>query len=196
MIGRVIPELEERREGQMFKVRSTKRRDHLPNSCFTLVELLLVTGILVLMTGVMLPRLSSGYRAMGVRTAVSEVVSAIDWMSEFAIRNRVEGRFVFEDGKDVFWIESIDGDNPLEGFSRMRRGPFEERRLLPEGMIIEAVEAVEETTSNPNRYLRFFPDGTRTAGVIKLSNREGRSRWISVGSTIGALEVSREPPEQ
>lgn len=162
---------------------------------FTLIELMLVAAIMVMMAGTMAPRVSRSYRSLELRGSVQELVATMRMAAETAIRSRAETRLVFEQGGDSFWLEVDDLSSPSEKMTRMRERALGEKRALPDGMTIQLEDRNGQSPKELVRYLSFFPDGSRTPGLIEVADRRDRKRWIRVGQTLGTIQVLKEKPD-
>ena len=170
---------------------------HQERSGFTLLELLLVASILVLLAGMMLPRMTRSYRILEMRGALHDLASTIDRASESAVRGRHRMRLAFEQGANAYWVEEDDLESPIESFTEVRAGVLASLRHLPKGMKIEAEDDPdEEIIREETRGIGFEPDGSRRSAVLKLTDRTGRERWIIIGRHIGATEVVTERPDE
>lgn len=130
---------------------------------FTLVELLVVLGIIGL---VLAATLSAKPKAVATRVAVTSrsVIAALEWARAQAMATNAETLFRIDVDKNQFGLPNS-------------------MHSLPRGMSAAVVIAETERFRNIGG-IRFYPDGQSSGGEIALS-LEGRSARIAVNWLTG-----------
>lgn len=135
---------------------------------FTLVELLVVLGLLALAYGLAAPSIGKVLGASDLHVATRELASALKRARSDAVVGAREVRFVIDTGAGVY------GADPSV-------------KPLPRG--IAAVAAVPATHRLSARLaaIDFFPDGASTGGRITLSTPSGGSADVAVDWLSGRV---------
>ncbi|MEJ2619904.1 MAG: GspH/FimT family protein [Candidatus Thiodiazotropha sp.] len=118
---------------------------------FTLLELLVVlvlAGALVAITPPLINRVVPSVKLKG---ASQEMSSALRFLRNWAISNREEGVFMLD----------------LEQKS-YRITPRERTYKVPDSSELTVISAAEESASEKQGVIRFYPDGSSTGGQISL----------------------------
>lgn len=138
-------------------------------SGFSLVELLVVLGILAAVMIVAVPAILTGLPGLRLRSAADELAATLRGLHELAIRRQVTTEFVL---------------NP-EARLYETSGTPAPRKLPP------VVTGIGFTTANilpddPGARIRFYADGTTSGGTIRLEHKE-LSAWVTVEWLTGRV---------
>jgi len=142
----------------------------------TLIEMMVVVGLISLMVGISFPAITSGIDSMRLKAASNSVVSFLD-----AGLSRAERR------QQVIEITISKPDNSIEMQSS---GPGFSRRLqMPEGVSI--VQVLPPLPDNPDAPRMFFlyPGGTVPPFGVQLINRRNVQRVVRVDPITGVPHV-------
>jgi type II secretory pathway pseudopilin PulG len=159
---------------------SRDRKGAVPTAGVTLIEMLVVVGLISLMIGISFPAITSGIESLRLKSATNSVVSFLD-----SGLSRAERR------QQVVEITISKQDNSIEmessepGFSRTLR--------MPEGVSI--VQVLPQLPENPDGLRTFFlyPSGTVPPLGVELINRRNVERVVRVDPITGVPKV--EAPE-
>lgn len=138
----------------------------------TLVELLVVLGIIAMITLLAVPRIGGMLPGMELRAAAEELRSDIRRVRNTALRESRETRLVL-DLETGTWR---DGDGAVGG-------------ALPEGMEFAITVARQEQTGEASGGVRFYPDGTSTGAKVTLSRGE-RALLLSIDWFDGHVRIA------
>lgn len=151
------------------------------NGGFTLMELLLVLGLLVTAMSMVVPALARYQRAMPLNQAVSMFRTEL-----------LRTRLLAIDEAETWMVElSPDG----RSFSRYRN--FEKDASvrttfrLPEGVILLSASRIHSEQSI--KPLQFLPDGTVTSATLVLKDSEGLRRTLILDRLTGAIRPATDP---
>jgi prepilin-type N-terminal cleavage/methylation domain-containing protein len=146
----------------------------------TLIEMMVVVGLIALMIGISFPAITSGIDSMRLKAATNSVVSFLDTGLSRAERRQqvVEITISKQDN-------SIEMESSEPGFSRTLR--------MPEGVTI--VQVLPQLPENPDAPRQFFlyPSGTVPPLGVELINRRNVERVVRVDPITGVPRI--EVPE-
>jgi general secretion pathway protein H len=141
---------------------------------FTLVELLVVLGIIALSMGLVATSLSRSVSGAESRQAARKMVAALRYTRTQAILKKSE---------TVFMVDTE---------ARSYQAPGKPPVVLPQGMDVVLTTARTEMTSEAAGGIRFFPDGGSTGGHVELivSGREYRVNvaWLTGEARLAPQE--------
>jgi type II secretory pathway pseudopilin PulG len=146
----------------------------------TLVELLLVIGLISLLVGISFPSIAAGIDAVRLRTAADSIASFLN-----SALNRAERR------QQVMEVEF----DKSAGVVRMRSADpgFERELEMPEGIRIDKIlPELPEDSDAPRRFL-LYPGGVVPRVSVEIANSRGARRKVSVDPITGVPQV--ETPE-
>ncbi len=167
----------------MLKVRS-------PNAGFTLLELILVMGVIFLFAAVVAPNFSGFVPALRVRRGGEELMAAgRQARADAALKGRIV-RLNLDSENNEFWL-TIQGD-PFEDPEEFLplTGPWSGNIPLPDDVSFESTEGIEE-----DPYYEFRPDGSATDGSITVSNQKEDRLTIQIDGSTGRVYVDDEEEE-
>jgi len=149
----------------------TARRD---TSGYTLVELLLVCALLIVLTGLAVPRMMGFARATGFRHAEKLIVNDLNRCAHEARNQGIVMKMSIVAGERKYTCEG-------------------ERRELPHGVSVETITRIEGGPDPEDGVIRFLPDGRCDAVTIVVS--DGRRRSEIMNQTLGGFAILRKLPE-
>jgi general secretion pathway protein H len=142
-------------------------------SGFTLLELLVVLGILAIATILAIPLGSQRHSISSLRGAALELAATLRATRAAAIRSNAEKTFTFDVAARQYWAE-------------------EARHRVPDQLVAEiAIPGVEQTGSGVGLF-RFYPDGTSSGGQIIL-RQGGVTAVVAVDWLTGNAQINEEP---
>lgn len=138
---------------------------------FTLIEIVVVVGLIALLTAVIAGTVVGGLGGAKVRAASKDLIAALRFTRSQAVVKReaqvlvldVERRAYKVPGRD--WVE------------------------LPKDMQLSMLTAAQEQVGEGVAQIRFFPDGSSTGGNIELSR--GEAVWrIDIAWLTGEVRLN------
>ena len=144
----------------------------------TLIEMIVVVGIISLIVGVSLPAVTSGIDTLRLNAATNSVVSFVN-----AGLNRAERR------QQVVELTISKNENAL--MMRSTEPGFFRRLEMPEGVSITHV--LPELPENPDapRIYMLYPGGTPPRFGVQLMNRKNVERIVRVDPITGVPRVEQ-----
>jgi len=143
----------------------------------TLIEMLVVVGIIGLMAGLAFPSFSAGLDGLRLRSASTTVASALNIAITTADRRQLPVQLL---------IQPVQNQIVLRAAESLRDRIFE----IPPGIkirrILPALFLNEEKT---DRYLIVYPNGAPPQLVIELENPRGSLRQIKLDPITGVAKV-------
>lgn len=156
-------------------------RDREGAAGVTLIEMMVVVGLISLMIGISFPAITSGIDSMRLKSATNSVVSFLN-----AGLSRAERR------QQVIDVIISKQDNSIE--MQSSEPGFARKLQIPEGVTIEQVlPALPENPDAPREFF-LYPSGTVPPFGVQLVNRRHVERIVSVDPITGVPHV--EAPEQ
>lgn len=162
---------EENRKGTLRIRRGLFRRRLLPSEGFTLLELLIVIGVLSLLLALSVPWLSSKPSRSELKSAARELASAVRAAGAEAINRHQETVFTL----DVEAREYAVGEKGVPG-------------RLAKNLSLKLVTAESERVDETRGRIRFFPDGSSTGGRVTVGDDE-RAYVVTVDWITGRVVI-------
>jgi competence protein ComGC len=161
-----------------FLVGELGTRNHKPETGITLIEMIVVVGIISLIVGVSLPAVTSGIDTLRLNAATNSVVSFVN-----SGLNRAERR------QQVVELTISKNENAL--MMRSTEPGFFRRLEMPEGVSITHV--LPELPENPDapRIYMLYPGGTPPRFGVQLMNRKNVERIVRVDPITGVPRVEQ-----
>jgi type II secretory pathway pseudopilin PulG len=147
----------------------------------TLIEMVVVVGLISLMVGISYPAITSGIDSLRLNSATNGVVSFLDYGLSRAERRQ-----------QTVEITISKADNSLE--MRSAEPGFFRKLQLPEGISI--VQVLPQLPDDPGlkRSFLLYPGGTVPPLGLQLINRRSVQRLVRVDPITGVPHV--EKPDQ
>jgi general secretion pathway protein H len=142
---------------------------------FTLLELLVVLGILAIATILAIPLGSQRHSISSLRGAALELAATLRATRAAAIRSNAERTFTFDVVARQYWAEDLEA-----------------RHRVPDQLVAAiAIPGVEHTGSGVGLF-RFYPDGTSSGGQIIL-RQGGMTAVVAVDWLTGNAQINEGP---
>ncbi len=153
------------------KIRTSATGEVMAARGFTLVELLVVLGIIALVIAVAAPIVSRGLPGAALKTATSDVANGL---------RRAQSAAIMSNSEVVFRVDVDD--------RRFTVGQEGEAQQLPAELTLSLVVGDSEARESGIGGIRFFPDGSSTGGQISLA-MDARRTNVSVDWLTGRIRV-------
>jgi prepilin-type N-terminal cleavage/methylation domain-containing protein len=147
----------------------------------TLIELMVVVGLISLMVGISFPALTSGIDTLRLNSATTSIVSFLNSGLDRASRRQ-----------QAVEITISKPDNALE--MRSTEAQFYRRLAMPDGVSIERVLPDLPDDLDARRSFMLYPGGTPPRFGVQLINRRNVERIVRVDPITGVPRV--EQPEK
>jgi prepilin-type N-terminal cleavage/methylation domain-containing protein len=138
---------------------------------FTLLELIIVMLILATVLGLAGPRLRGFFASRQLPDTAAQILALTQFARSQAISDGVVYRLNFSIIKRTYWL------------TVWQKGSFEDIRTdfgrtytFPKDMTIELENLEKE---DADEFLEFNPEGTATAGTVRISERSGRTLAVT-----------------
>jgi prepilin-type N-terminal cleavage/methylation domain-containing protein len=179
---------------------------------FTLLEVLVVVGLMALLSAVFMPRLGGLFR-FEIRRAASTLAAELNYVAQQAIATGSLHRWVVDLDNQVFRVErlrempSLPGsDLPTHAELLDLRAPVRTEEFLPvesrggewrwldePGVSIQNVRVGDMDSGGGTVSIAFGPDGSADPAEMLLSDEGGHRLVVLVGAFTGQVRV--EEPE-
>lgn len=142
----------------------------------TLIEMVIVAGLIALMAGVAFPTVSSGLDRLRLASAGNSLVAFLN-----SALTRAERR------QEVIEVTISPGENTVQAISA---APGFERELeLPDGVtIVRVLPPLPVETEEPRRFL-LYPGGAVPRIGVEIANRRGMRRIVRVDPITGVPQI-------
>jgi prepilin-type N-terminal cleavage/methylation domain-containing protein len=178
---------------------------------FTLIEILVVVGLIALISAVFMPRLGGIFR-FEIRAAARTVAADLDYVAQRSIATGILHRWVIDLDEQVFRVERLrdepalppsdlpshaellDLRAPLRTFEfvPLESRPGEWRWLDQGGVWIEEVRVGDNEARAGTITISFGPDGGADPAELLLVDDGGHELRVLIGAFTGEVRV-KEP---
>jgi prepilin-type N-terminal cleavage/methylation domain-containing protein len=142
----------------------------------TLIEMLLVIGIVGLLAGISYPAITAGVESVRLATACNSLAAFLNRAVSGADRSQQLVEISVDIRQNALWLRSTM--------------PGSERKLvLPQGVAIRAVLPALTAGSEAVRRFVILPGGNIPGFGVELANRKGSRRVVSVDPITGVPRV-------
>jgi type II secretion system protein H len=154
---------------------------------FTLIELILVLALLVIMTALVVPRMSGFIRGRALDAEARRMMS---------LMHATQGRAVSEGMPMMLWLDQKAGTYGAEAETSGQNGdPKAEELTVDSTLQLALLKAGTGTQTTFKNFpaIRFLPDGTVDEGspqTLKLTDSAGFSRWLVEAGNRQGYEIS------
>lgn len=163
---------------------------------FTLIEIMIVVGLLAIIVGMGVPSLLSAMRKEGMRKAVSDVVDACNAARASAILTSRPVDLVIRPFERLINVSAASSDSATGGDSGspMEETPVEAVKgfsgTFPQSVHIEILGVnFQEMQEAEEARVRFYPNGTCDEFTIILRSDSNEYRKITLEIVTGLPEV-------
>ncbi|HUB32645.1 MAG TPA: type II secretion system protein [Bryobacteraceae bacterium] len=143
-----------------------------PQSGVTLIEMLVVVGIIGLIAAVTAPSVASGLDAVRMASATESVATFLNAAVNHAQRRELPIELVFS-----FKENKLDMYSNEPGFSRELK--------LPDGVLLDAVLPKTEDDDQGVRRIILMPGAAAPGIGVQLANRRGSKRIVRLDPMTG-----------
>lgn len=155
------------------------RRDAGREDGVTLLEMLVVVGIIAVLLGISYPSIANGMDSIRLATAADSVASFLN-----AAADRAERRHVVVELR----IDKRRGELEL----RTPEANSRKAMKLPDGITIrEILPKLLVTSEEDSRNIYLYPGGTVPRIGIELATKKGARRIVQIDPITGAPEIKR-----
>jgi prepilin-type N-terminal cleavage/methylation domain-containing protein len=148
---------------------------------FTLLELIMVMVILSTVLAMAAPSLSGFFGSRQTHDTATQILALTQLARSQAISEGVIYRLNFDTGERIYWLTA------------QQAGTFEELQTglgqiftLPKDMVMELEDVEEEDMET---FLQFTPQGTVTAGTVRLIDRRGLALEVTCPTVTESFSI-------
>jgi prepilin-type N-terminal cleavage/methylation domain-containing protein len=145
---------------------------------FTLVELLVVTIIIAILTIISIPSFRRTYNSLQLSTSANDLASALRYAQERSIAQRNNYRFILNIDNNNYWMEKLETTEEGEEYQRIK-GKLGRTFYVPKFLTIE-----------PNSTeIIFNPDGSSDLILIYIIDQKENYFTIASEGISGYVKV-------
>ena len=146
-------------------------RKHDREKAFTLLELILVMVILSTLLAMAAPSLRGFFASRKTHDTAAQILALTQFARSQAISEGIVYRLSFDTLERTYWLTAQE-----VGVFEKLGTEFGQVFTLPKDIVMELEELDEE---DGETFLKFSPQGTVTAGTVRLIDRAGRALEIT-----------------
>jgi len=155
------------------------RNNH--NLGFTLLELVLVMVILSTVLAMAAPSLRGFFASRQTHDTATQILALTQLARSQAISEGVKYRLNFDTRQRTYWLTAQQA-----GTYEKLKTSFGQEFTLPKDMVME-LEDVDE--DDGDIFLAFTPQGTVTAGTVRLIDRRGRALEVTCPTATESFSI-------
>jgi prepilin-type N-terminal cleavage/methylation domain-containing protein len=158
---------------------------------FTLLELLVVVALIATISLSVMPVFITSMHGIQLRNARNDLIAAIRFAQEMAVRESVEYRVYFNSQEHSYRMVRLSGVNEKdEKQFEIAESLLGEKQFLPLYLEIERIKARKEPASQ-ERYIACMPNGASSVAEIRLRDTRVRGNRfkITVEGPLGRVEM-------
>lgn len=158
---------------------------------FSLLELLVVVALIATISLSVMPVFISSMHGIQLRNARNDLLAAIRFAQEMAVRESLEYRLYFNTQEHSYRIMRLEGLNDKdEKTFEIAESLLGEKQQLPEYLEIERIKARKDPSSQ-EQYIACLPNGASDKVEIRLRDTRDRGKRfkILVEGPLGRVEM-------
>jgi prepilin-type N-terminal cleavage/methylation domain-containing protein len=160
-------------------------------SAFTLIEMMIVVGIMAIVMGVSIPLLVRTFRREALRQAVCDIVEVASNARAMAIQRGETVDLVFDTESRT---ASVGGGGGGEGEKSSLLNKNRMATTWPDSLTIEMLDVnFVEHRAAPKARVRFFPNGTCDEATLILRNDANEFRMVYWEVLTGLADWEADP---
>ena len=160
---------------------NTHKIHHSKDEGFTLLELILVMVILSTVLAMAAPSLRGFFASRQTHDTAAQILALTQLARSQAISEGIVYRLNFDTRQRTYWLTAQQAgafEKPQTGFGQIFN--------LPKDMVME-LEGIEE--EDTEMFLVFTPQGTVTAGTVRLIDRRGRALEVTCPTVTESFSI-------
>ena len=146
---------------------------------FTLLELIIVLFLIGIIAGLTGLYIGKDTGSLELKKFSKEVSAVMRYARSHAVSEKKIYCFVIDKDEQRYWLYSEDND-----YTNVKHVMDKE---IPEGLHMDQQESGREEV-----YMKFFPGGNTSGGVIEITNMKGSRFFIIVNRITGKIIVKKE----
>ena len=170
---------------------------HVTRPCsrgFTLLELLVVFGVLAIMFATMVPLFRGSFSNLQARDAVRSFASTIRFAREQAIVRGVEHRVCIDNREMMYWIarkkkSAEDSEDPTEEFTTILSDTIQPTQFPIELTLRLGRLPKGRQDGRQIRYISCLPNGMVGQAEVVLLDADRRRYTVRTAPTFGGVDV-------
>ena len=159
---------------------------------FTLLEIILVMGMIFVMAAVVVPRFSDYVPALRVKKTTDRLFAWARKARADAALTGLRQRLVIDSKEKKYWLEVEM--RPFKDPGKFSVVPGWEEEALPDEIELETLEGLEDDPDNSlHKVLEFRPDGSAEDATITVANDRGDRATIKVVAATSRVYIEAPP---
>jgi prepilin-type N-terminal cleavage/methylation domain-containing protein len=151
------------------------------NMGFTLLELVLVMVILSTVLAMAAPSLRGFFASRQTHDTAAQILALTQLARSQAISEGVQYRLNFDTRERTYWLTAQQA-----GTYEELKTSLGQKFTLPKDMVMELEDVNED---DGDIFLAFTPQGTVTAGTVRLIDRRGRALEITCPTVTESFSI-------
>lgn len=159
-------------------------------SAFTLLELLIVIALIAGISMAIVPIYVSSMNGIRLRNARNDLIAAIRYAQEMAVRESREYRVYFDSENGTYRVEVLVGLDKDEKVFEPAQTLLGAEQQLPPFLVIDRIEARRDRHTREH-FIACLPNGASDKATVRLrdSRIRGSKMTIEIEGPMGRIKV-------
>jgi len=153
---------------------------------FTLLELILVMVVLSTVLAMAAPSLRGFFASRKTHDTAAQILALTQFARSQAISEGIVYRLTFDTREETYWLTAQQA-----GLFEKLETDFGRIFTLPKDIVMELEDLDSE---DGETFLKFTPQGTVTAGTVRLIDRAGRALEITCPTVTESFSIVESDP--
>ena len=143
-----------------------------PRAAFTLLELIVVLSLIVVLTGVIVPRMGRSIGSRELREAAGRFALTARTVRELAVARQRVCAIEIDLDRGGYGVATQSSEDRPGQWQTLQASWLKPQRWPATISVVSYRTPDGSTAASGRQYLKFFPDGTSSGAALRLAGRE------------------------